>query len=96
MLASSNAFLLPFTALSAKEEIDEKPRTASAAPPEIPDLPDELLLMIFKHAKGGTDIRNVRLSCRRFRDASSLHPTVTVRELYTEETKWELLADLNT
>lgn len=71
MLASSNAILLPFASLSVKEETGETRSTMSAPLVEIADLPDELLMSIFKHAKGGTKIGNVRLSCRRFRDTSS-------------------------
>lgn len=35
------------------------------------DLADELLINIFGYAKGGADIRNIRLTCRRFCGTSS-------------------------
>ena len=50
---------------------DLEPR--SLGRPGILDLPDELLMDIFKHAKGGSDVRNIRLACRRFCSTSSHH-----------------------
>lgn len=35
------------------------------------DLPDELLINIFENATGSADIRNIRLTCRRFCSTSS-------------------------
>jgi hypothetical protein len=43
---------------------DLEPR--SLGRPGILDLPDELLMDIFKHAEGGSEVRNIRLACRRF------------------------------